>query len=66
MSRSLFDGSIPPEPAYYKEVVSETFETPFFDMLGKYLREQHKGPGFVQTVMDIPLLDARSLHEALT
>ena len=66
VSRSLFDGAIPPEPATYKDVVVQTFETPFFDMLGNYLREQRKGPGFVQTVMDIPLLDARSLHEALT
>jgi hypothetical protein len=48
------------------EAISQTFETPFFDVLGKYLREQHKGPGFVQTVMDIPLLDARSLHDVLT
>ncbi len=66
VSRSLFDGTMPPEPASYVNVVTGNFETPFFDILGKYLREQHKGPGFVQTVMDIPLLDARSLHEALT
>lgn len=66
VSLSLFDGAMPPEPVNYKNVVTRTFETPFFDMLSNYLREQHKGPGFVQTVMDIPLLDARGLHAALT
>jgi transcriptional regulator with XRE-family HTH domain len=66
VSHTLFNGAIPPEPVYYKETISQIFETPFFDVLSKYLREQHKGPGFVQTVMDIPLLDARSLHDVLT
>jgi len=66
VSDSLFDGDMPPDPENYIRIVSETFETPFFNMLGQYLREQHKGPGFVQTVMDVPLLDARSLHDALT
>jgi transcriptional regulator with XRE-family HTH domain/Zn-dependent peptidase ImmA (M78 family) len=66
VSDSLFDGDMPPEPEKYLDTVTEIFETPFFSMLGKFLKEQHKGPGFVQTVMDVPLLDARSLHDALT
>lgn len=66
LSASLFDGEIPPEPSRYMEVSSEVFETPFFDILSRYLKEHNKGHGFVQTLMDIPLLDARSLHAALT
>lgn len=66
VSATLFDGQLPPEPAAYVETVSKEFETPFFDILSRYLREENKGPGFVQTVMDIPLLDARSLHAELT
>lgn len=42
------------------------FKTPFFELLRKYLKEHSKGPGFVQTVLDMPLLDARSIHTELT
>ncbi|MBV2138609.1 MAG: helix-turn-helix domain-containing protein [Candidatus Thiodiazotropha sp. (ex Ctena orbiculata)] len=44
----------------------DAFETPFFDLLRKYLKEHNKGPGFVQTVLDMSLLDARSIHAELT
>ena len=43
-----------------------SFETPFFDLLRKYLKENNKGAGFVQVVTDMPLLDARSIHSELT
>jgi len=48
------------------EKVGSAFETPFFDLLRKYLKEHNKGSGFVQTVLDMPLLDARSIHSELT
>lgn len=66
VTATLFDGDVPPEPLTYMEVSAEAFETPFFDMLSRYLKEHQKGHGLVQTLMDIPLLDARSLHAALT
>ncbi|MGV0033550.1 MAG: helix-turn-helix domain-containing protein [Candidatus Azotimanducaceae bacterium WSBS_2022_MAG_OTU7] len=44
----------------------EAFETPFFDLLRQYLMEHAKGPGFIQTVLDMPLLDSRSIHAELT
>lgn len=66
VSNTLFDDNMPPEPETYMEVGANTFETPFFEILRQYLKEQRKGPGFVQTIMDIPLLDARSLHDVLT
>ncbi|XOV85880.1 MAG: helix-turn-helix domain-containing protein [Pseudomonadota bacterium] len=55
-----------PSARDYIEKAGDAFETPFFDMLQKYLKAQNKGPGFVQTVLDMPLLDARSIHAELT
>jgi len=44
----------------------EAFDTPFFKVLGGYLRETDKAAGFVHAVTDMPLLDARSIHSELT
>lgn len=65
VSDTLFQAGTPPEPHAYISKVSDLFETPFFEILTRYLREHHKGPGMVQTLMDIPLLDARGLHAEL-
>jgi len=50
----------------YIERSENAFDTPFFELLRKYLDQLDKGPGFVQTVLDIPLLDARSIYAELT
>lgn len=42
------------------------FETPFFRVLGQYLKASGKGPGIVHAITDMPLLDARSIHVELT
>jgi transcriptional regulator with XRE-family HTH domain len=55
-----------PSARDYIAKVEEAFDTPFFDILSKYLKENAKGPGFVQTVLDMPLLDSRSIHAELT
>lgn len=55
-----------PSARDYIEKVEGAFETPFFDMLRQYLKEHDKGPGYVQTVLDMPLLDAQSIHAELT
>lgn len=55
-----------PSARHYIEKAEGAFETPFFDLLRKYLKERDKGPGYVQTVLDMPLLDARSIHAELT
>mgnify|MGYP000278884077 CR=1 FL=1 len=49
----------------YINKTEKAFETPFFELLRKYLKEQSKGAGYVQAVTDMPLLDARSLHSEL-
>ncbi|MCL1124678.1 helix-turn-helix domain-containing protein [Shewanella surugensis] len=55
-----------PSAKEYIDKAETAFDTPFFELLRKYLKEHDKGPGFVQTVLDMPLLDARSIHTELT
>lgn len=55
-----------PSASDYVSQVETVFETPIFDLFRKYLKEHKKGPGFVQTVLDMPLLDARSIYTELT
>lgn len=71
LSQALFGGSEldehgKPSARDYIKKAEDAFETPFFDLLRKYLKEHKKGPGYVQTVLDMPLLDARSIHTELT
>lgn len=60
------DGNGKPSAKDYIAVAEHVFDTPFFDLLRRYLKQHDKGPGFIQTVLDMPLLDARSLHAELT
>lgn len=55
-----------PSARDYIEKVEGAFDTSFFDLLRKYLKEHNKGPGYVQTVLDLPRLDAQSIHAELT
>ena len=50
----------------YIDKAESAFKTPFFGLLRQHLKEHDKGPGFVQTVLDMPPLDARSIHAELT
>jgi hypothetical protein len=50
----------------YLHASARFFETPFFEALGAYLRTGAQGAGYVETVMDIPFLDARSIFDRLT
>ena len=50
----------------YIKKTAESFETPFFDTLRLYLKDSNKGAGIVQSVTDMPLLDAQSMHAELT
>ena len=68
MSKALLGGSETGEihPKNYLLASAEAFDTPFFDILKKYLHTSKKGFGYVQSVMDIPLLDAQSIYAELT
>ncbi|PXW38601.1 DNA-binding XRE family transcriptional regulator [Klebsiella oxytoca] len=55
-----------PSARDYIEKTERAFDTSFFDLLRKYLNEQDKGPGYVQTVLDMSRLDAQSIYAELT
>ena len=55
-----------PSARDYIEKTERAFETSFFDLLRKYLNEQDKGPGYVQTLLDMSRLDAQSVYAELT
>jgi transcriptional regulator with XRE-family HTH domain len=55
-----------PSAREYIAKAEEEFESPFFELLRKYLLEHNKGAGFVQTVLNMPILDSRSIHAELT
>lgn len=54
-----------PSARDYIDAVESAFETKIFDLLRAYIRESGKGPSFTQSVLDLPLLDAKSLHAEL-
>ena len=64
VSETLF-GEGAPEPAEYVRVSRELFESPFFDALAAYLGDRPRSAGYVQSVLDIPLLDAKAIHSEL-
>ncbi len=71
LSAALFqDGSLDvrgrPQTSEFVTRLEQVFDTPFFSLLRDYLRQHEKGPGFIEVVMDMPPLDARSLHAELT
>ncbi|MDO9585264.1 MAG: ImmA/IrrE family metallo-endopeptidase, partial [Syntrophales bacterium] len=64
VSESLF-GIKKPAPARYIASAKEQFGSPFFDILKTYLVEHHKSASFVQSILNIPLLDAQNVYEEL-
>lgn len=65
VSESLFE-SDRPDPARYLAFGNESLYSPFFGALTSYLHEGGAGAGYVQSILDIPLLDAREIHSALS
>ena len=41
------------------------FESPFFEALAAYLGEHPRSTGYVQSILDVPLLDAKAIHSEL-
>jgi transcriptional regulator with XRE-family HTH domain/Zn-dependent peptidase ImmA (M78 family) len=54
-----------PSPSRYIASAKEHFGSPFFDILKTYLVEHHKSASFIQSILNIPLLDAQSVYEDL-
>jgi Zn-dependent peptidase ImmA (M78 family) len=64
VSESLF-GTKESFPARYIASAKEQFGSPFFDILRKYIAQHHKSASFIQSILNIPLLDAQNVYEAL-
>ncbi len=54
-----------PAPSRYVASAKEYFESPFFDVLKGYLMEHHKSASFIQSLLNIPLLDAQNVYKEL-
>ena len=65
VSESLFSDALP-DAAEYIKVSKEIFDTPFFSALNSYLVENGKSAGYIQCILDTPLLDAKELHAELS
>ncbi len=71
LSGLLFQGRIldeagRPDAHECVQRTEEVFQTSFFDVLRRYLIATGKGAGFLEVVLDLSPLDARSLHAELT
>lgn len=58
-------GEPPATAEQYIEMAKERFNSPFFDILRLHLSENEKSPGFIQSMMDISMLDAKEIHAVL-
>jgi transcriptional regulator with XRE-family HTH domain len=58
-------GTKSPSPFRYIASAKELFGSPFFDILKKYVIEHHKSASFIQSLLNIPLLDAQNVYKEL-
>ena len=56
---------IPPSAKEYISVCREVFQSPFFDALQRHIGATGVSAGFVETVLQLPLRDAREIIEEL-
>lgn len=64
VSEILF-GTKEPSPSRYVACAREDFNSPFFDILRTYLKTHRKSASFVQSILNIPFLDAQNVYEEL-
>jgi len=58
-------GTKSPSPSRYIASAKGDFGSPFFDILKTYLVEHHKSASFIQSILNIPLLDAQNVYAGL-
>ena len=58
-------GSKSPSPAKYIACAKEEFGSPFFDSLKTYIEDNRKSASFVQSILNISILDAQNIYEEL-
>lgn len=64
VSESLFNQT-QPDAKKFIQCCAEIFDTKFFSALKEYLLKEQKGYGYIQEVLNIPLMDAKEIHAAL-
>ena len=64
VSQSLFENKRPTASEYIS-CPRKLFQSPFFEALGSFLKENKKSAGFIQTILNLPLEDAHYLYEEL-
>jgi transcriptional regulator with XRE-family HTH domain len=64
VSQALF-GTDGADPKALVTFAREQLDSPFFEAVSAHLRATRQGPGYLQSVMDIPALDAIELHKIL-
>jgi hypothetical protein len=60
----LFDDRRP-TAAEYMSCAKREFQSPFFEALTSFLKDNKKSAGFIQTLLNLPLTDAKYLYEEL-
>ena len=65
ISQTIFNENKPTAKEYIQKSF-ELFNTPFFGVLKSYLLEHHKTAGYIQSVLDTPLLDAKGIYAELS
>lgn len=58
-------GTKTPSPSRYVASAQEFFSSSFFEILKKYLKEHNKSASFIQSILNIPLLDAQNVYKEL-
>jgi transcriptional regulator with XRE-family HTH domain len=65
VSEILF-GEKPSRASVYIKKTKEVFGSPFFDALRVYLSENEKSAGFIQSILQCSIIDAKEIHAELT
>lgn len=64
VSECLF-GTRNPSPTRYMTSAKKQFGSPFFDILKEHIASNHKSASFIQSILNIPLLDAQNIYQEL-
>lgn len=64
VSGHLFDGK-KPSADHFMRVCGENFKTPIFAALSEYLKATPQSDAVVGRILDVPMSDAKELHQAL-
>lgn len=64
VSQNVFNNK-KPTASEYISCPKKLFESPFFDTLSAFLKDNKKSAGFIQSILNLPMADAHYLYEEL-